>query len=195
MAAMLMQPWPPFLPHLTLVFLTLILFFPNQSFSQSDSPRNIETFFPNDTITPPVQSPVLSPPQNPSSSSSDSDRGNILRAVLITAASTLLVAAVFFFLVHKCRRRRNRVGGVDNTLQPPVPPLAEAALAREGFTRFGGNVKGLILDENGLDVLYWRKLQQSQRDNKGGSFRKEIIHGDDEVSKENFALFISRFDS
>jgi len=180
MAAMLMQPWPPFLPHLTLVFLTLILFFPNQSFSQSDSPRNIETFFPNDTITPPVQSPVLSPPQNPSSSSSDSDRGNILRAVLITAASTLLVAAVFFFLVHKCRRRRNRVGGVDNTLQPPVPPLAEAALAREGFTRFGGNVKGLILDENGLDVLYWRKLQQSQRDNKGGSFRKEIIHGDDE---------------
>ncbi|KAG7592808.1 Formin FH2 domain [Arabidopsis thaliana x Arabidopsis arenosa] len=181
MAAMLMQPWPPFLPHLTLIFLSLIFFFPNQSFSQSDSPRNIETFFPNDTITAPVPSPVpsqvLSPPQNPTSSSSD--REKITRAVLITAASTLLVAAVFFFLVHKWRRRRNRVGGFENTLQPPVPPLAEAALAREGFTRFGGNVKGLILDENGLDVLYWRKLQ-SQRDNKSGSFKKEIVYGEDE---------------
>lgn len=177
MAAMLMQPWPPFLPHLTLIFLSLILFFPNQSFSQSDSPRNIETFFPNDTITAPVPPPVLSPPENPPSSSSD--RGKILRAVLITAASTLLVAAVFFFLVHKWRRRRNRVGGFENTLPPPVPPLAEAALAREGFTRFGGNVKGLILDENGLDVLYWRKLQ-SQRDNKSGSFKKEIVYGEDE---------------
>ncbi|EOA39717.1 hypothetical protein CARUB_v10008361mg [Capsella rubella] len=182
MAAMLMQPW---LPHLTLILFSLILFFPDQSFSQSDSPRNIETFFPNDTITAPVPSPVTSPAPSPpeDSPSSSSDRGKITRAVLITAASTLLVAAVFFFFLHKCvivrRRRRNRVGGVENTLPPPVPPLAETALAREGFTRFGGNVKGLILDENGLDVLYWRK-SQSQRNNKSGSFKKEIVHGDDD---------------
>lgn len=78
------------------------------------------------------------------------------------------------------RRRRDRVNVADTL--PPAPPLAEAALAREGFTRFGGNVKGLILDENGLDVLYWRK-SQSQRDNKSGSFRKEIVHGDDDEEK------------
>ncbi|XP_010477739.1 PREDICTED: formin-like protein 4 [Camelina sativa] len=185
MAALLMQPWLPH--HLTLILFSLILFFPNQSFSQSDSPQNIETFFPNDTISAPAPSPVPSPPLPPTSSSS-SDRGKITRAVLITAASTLLVAAVFFFFFHKCviarRRRRNRVGGVENTLPPPVPPLAETTLAREGFTRFGGNVKGLILDENGLDVLYWRK-SQSQRNNKNGSFKKEIVHGDDNDEEKN----------
>ncbi|KAL1218960.1 Formin-like protein 4 [Cardamine amara subsp. amara] len=187
MAAMLKQPWPPFLlPHLTLIFLSsILLLFPNHSFSQSDSPRNIETFFPNDTFSAPVPSPVTPTPQNPSSSSS-SDRANIIRAVLITAASTLLVAAVFFFFVQKWRRRRQRRDrvGVENTLPPPLPPLAETTLAREGFTRFGGNVKGLILDENGLDVLYWRK-SQSQRRNKSGSFRKEIVHGGDDDEEKN----------
>lgn len=48
-------------------------------------------------------------------------------------------------------------------------------------------MKGLILDENGLDVLYWRKSQQSQRsNNKSGSFRKEIVpvgDGDDDEEK------------
>ncbi|KAJ0257733.1 Formin [Hirschfeldia incana] len=186
MAAMLKQPWPPFrlLPHLTLTFLSsiLLLLLPHHSFSQSDSPQNIETFFPNQTLTAPPPSPVPLPQQNPPSSS---DREKITRAILITAASTLLVAAVFFLLVHiytvRRRRRRDRVVNVGNTL-PPTPPLAEAALAREGFTRFGGNVKGLILDENGLDVLYWRK-SQSQRDNKTGSFRKEIVPGDDDEEK------------
>ncbi|KAF8086745.1 hypothetical protein N665_0613s0014 [Sinapis alba] len=189
MAAMLKQPWPPFhlLPHPTLTSLStiLLLLLPYHSLSQSDSPQNIETFFPNETLTAPPPSPVPLPQQNPPppSSSSSSDREKITRAILITAASTLLVAAVFFLFVHVYtvrRRRRDRVN-VVNTL-PPSPPLAEAALAREGFTRFGGNVKGLILDENGLDVLYWRK-SQSQRDNKNVSFRKQIVHGGDDEEK------------
>ncbi|CAH8312978.1 unnamed protein product [Eruca vesicaria subsp. sativa] len=194
MAAMLKQPWPPSLPlppHLTLIFLSLILLFPYQSFSQSDSPQNIETFFPNDTLTAPPPSPVPLPQQNPPSPSSDRDK--ITRAILITAASTLLVAAVFFLFVHlytvRRRRRRDRVNVVNNL--PPAPPLAEAALAREGFTRFGGNVKGLILDENGLDVLYWRKTQ-SQRNNKSGSFRKEIVHGGDGNDDEEKNVIYSK---
>ncbi|KAI3433093.1 Formin-like protein [Psidium guajava] len=33
-------------------------------------------------------------------------------------------------------------------------------MPRGDFTRFGGNmIKGLIVDENGLDVIYWRRLQ------------------------------------
>uniref|UniRef100_A0A1J3IJ28 Formin-like protein n=1 Tax=Noccaea caerulescens TaxID=107243 RepID=A0A1J3IJ28_NOCCA len=196
MAAMFKQPWPPFLllPQLTLIVLSLILLFPSHSLSQSDSPQNIETFFPNETLSAPAPapaptpSPVPLPQQNtpPPPPSSSSERQKITRAILITAASTLLAAAVFFFFVQLCvvsrrRRRRDRVD-VGNT-GPPAPPLAETALAREGFTRFGGNVKGLILDENGLDVLYWRKLQ-SQRDNKSGSFRKQIVHEDDGDDKE-----------
>ncbi|CAA7036133.1 unnamed protein product [Microthlaspi erraticum] len=187
MAAMFKQPWPPFLllPQLTLI--VLILLFPYHSFSQADSPQNIETFFPDESLSAPAPaptptpSPVPLPQKNPPPPPSSSDRQKITRAILITAASTLLAAAVFFFFVQLCvvsrrRRRRDRVD-VGNT-GPTPPPLAESALAREGFTRFGGNVKGLILDENGLDVLYWRKLQ-SQRDNKSGSFRKEIVHVDD----------------
>ncbi|CAN6976244.1 hypothetical protein IGI04_037034 [Brassica rapa subsp. trilocularis] len=189
---MLKQPWSPLrlLPHLTLTFLSsILLLLPHHSFSQSDSPQNIETFFPNETLTAPPPSPVPLPQQNPQSPPpSSSDREKITRAILITAASTLLVAAVFFLFVHiysvRRRRRRDRVINVANTL-PPAPPLAEAALAREGFTRFGGNVKGLILDENGLDVLYWRKSQSSQRGNKSGSFRKEIVHGDDDDQEKN----------
>ncbi|VVA94264.1 unnamed protein product [Arabis nemorensis] len=72
--------------------------------------------------------------------------------------------AAFFFFTR--RRRSNRVN-VENTLPrfSPLPPVETATLAHESFTRFGGNVKGLILDENGLDVLYWRKLQ-SEREEK-----------------------------
>ncbi|CAE5963638.1 unnamed protein product [Arabidopsis arenosa] len=185
MAAMFNHPWP----NLTLIFFFFIVVLPFHSFSQFDSPQNIETFFPISSLSP-VPPPLLPPSSNrsPQSNNSSSDRKTITKAVLITAASTILVAGVFFFCLQKCiiaRRRRDRVGpvNVENTLPPyPPPPMTSAAvtttaLAREGFTRFGV-VKGLILDENGLDVLYWRKLQ-SQRE-RSGSFKKQIITGEEE---------------
>ncbi|EOA33296.1 hypothetical protein CARUB_v10019834mg [Capsella rubella] len=191
MAAMFKKPWP-FPQNLTLTFFFLFIVLPLPSFSQSDSPQNIETFFPI-PLPSPVSPPRISPSSNPSppsNNSSSSDRGTITKAVLITAASTIVVAAVFFFCLQKCvvarRRRRDRVGpvSVESNL-PPYPPHPQTAaavatsttLAREGFTRFGG-VKGLILDENGLDVLYWRKLQ-SQRE-RSGSFKKQIIAGEED---------------
>ncbi|KAL1189868.1 Formin-like protein 8 [Cardamine amara subsp. amara] len=180
MATMLHNPCP-FPLKLTLIFFFYVVVLPFHSFCQSDSPQNIETFFPTDALSSvPPPSTNTSPPSNNSSS----DRGTITKAILITAASTIVVAAAFFFFLNKCiiarRKRRNRVG-VENTL-PPIPPPLMAAVAtttldREGFTRFGG-VKGLILDEDGLDVLYWRKLQ-SQRE-RSKSFKKEIIAGEDE---------------
>ncbi|CAD5316802.1 Formin-like protein 8 [Arabidopsis thaliana] len=190
MAAMFNHPWP----NLTLIYFFFIVVLPFQSLSQFDSPQNIETFFPISSLSP-VPPPLLPPSSNPSppsNNSSSSDKKTITKAVLITAASTLLVAGVFFFCLQRCiiaRRRRDRVGPVrvENTLPPyPPPPMTSAAvttttLAREGFTRFGG-VKGLILDENGLDVLYWRKLQ-SQRE-RSGSFRKQIVTGEEEDEKE-----------
>ncbi|CAN7129950.1 unnamed protein product [Brassica rapa subsp. narinosa] len=191
MAAMLHQPWP-FPLQVTILFLLCVVVLPYRSFSQSDSPQNIETFYPTTELSP-VPPPInpstpSSPPSNPSSSS---DRGTITKAVLITAASTVVLAAAFFFFLQKCviarrrRRRENRIN-VQNTL-PPYPPTtttvaATETLAREGFTRFGG-VKGLILDENGLDVLYWRNLQ-SQRQRRSGSFRKEIVAGGEEGGSE-----------
>ncbi|XP_010512092.1 PREDICTED: formin-like protein 8 [Camelina sativa] len=202
MAAMFIKkPWP-FPLHLTLIF---FFFFIVPSFSQFDSPQNIETFFPIPPLSP-VSPPRISPSSNSSppsnnNNSSSSDRSTILKAVLITAASTVLVAGVFFFCLQRCvvarRRRRDRVGpvSVENNL-PPYPPhprttaalatTTSTTLAREGFTRFGG-VKGLILDENGLDVLYWRKLQ-SQRE-RSESFKKQIITGGEEEEDEKEVIY------
>ncbi|RVW71667.1 Formin-like protein 8 [Vitis vinifera] len=41
------------------------------------------------------------------------------------------------------------------------------------FSRFNGNLNGLIVDENGLDVLYWKKLEGDYRKN---SFPKQALH-------------------
>ncbi|XP_010551459.1 PREDICTED: formin-like protein 4 [Tarenaya hassleriana] len=180
MAAMFLQPWP-FLLHLTLVLFLL----PPPSLSQSGSPQNIETFFPDDALAPaPPPQPGLSPPPPPKSSS---DRAAITRAVLITAASTVVVAAAFFFFLQRCviaRRRRDRVAA-ETALRPAPPLLPQMALAREGFTRIGGGVKGVIVDENGLDVLYWRKLQRD----RSGSFRKEVVNGDDDGEEKKVVYY------
>ncbi|KAJ6431192.1 hypothetical protein OIU84_018645 [Salix udensis] len=48
----------------------------------------------------------------------------------------------------------------------PLPPSQ--------FSRIEGNVKGVIVDENGLDVLYWRKLEEEDKKN---SFRREERRG------------------
>ncbi|KAG2253796.1 hypothetical protein Bca52824_083932 [Brassica carinata] len=149
MAAMLHQPWPFPLQVTTLFFLCVVVL-PFRSFSQSDSPQNIETFFPNNELSP-----------------NASSRGGGVGESRIDLQSTL----------------------------PPYPPpmVATAAatetLAREGFTRFGGNLKGLILDENGLDVLYWRNLQ-SQRQRRSGSFRKEaVVAGEEGGSQEKEVVY------
>ncbi|CAH8297615.1 unnamed protein product [Eruca vesicaria subsp. sativa] len=169
-----------------LVFFLCVALLPLHSFSQ---PQNIETFFPIDELSP--LPPQRVPPINPSPSSSD--RSKITKAVLITAASTVILAVVFFFFLQKYvisrRRRRDNIAGIESplpTISPPPPPpttttVETDVLAREGFTRFEGNLKCLILNENGVDVLYWKTLQ-SQRISR--SFRKEILTGENSGSNQ-----------
>ncbi|XP_010552617.1 PREDICTED: formin-like protein 4 [Tarenaya hassleriana] len=187
MAAIFLQPWP-FLLHLTIVFFFCISLLPSPSFSQSDSPQNLETFFPDDALAPPPPpQPNLRSPSAPSPpQKSSSNRAAITRAVLITAASTAVVAAVFFFLFQRfvvARRRRDRVAAESAVRPGPPPP--EAALAREGLTRFDRNVKGLIVDEDGLDVLYWKKLQRGQ----SGSLRKEVMNREGEEGEDKKVIY------
>ncbi|XVF44107.1 hypothetical protein PTKIN_Ptkin02bG0093900 [Pterospermum kingtungense] len=157
--------------HLFVFFISVLRF----SYSQA-SPQNIEVFYPTQTLSPAPQpiSPKPSgfvpasqqpPPSTSPSSSSDTNR-TIAKAVAAKAASTIVVAAIFFLLLRKyvvAQRKRERVG---------VGP-------RDEFARFNGNIKGLIVDENGLDVLYWRQLQDGEN-NKG--FQKQIFNSpkDDE---------------
>ncbi|XWS68926.1 hypothetical protein CRYUN_Cryun04dG0135200 [Craigia yunnanensis] len=164
--------------NLVVVFFVSVLPF---AFSQG-SPQNIEVFYPIETpspapepISPKPSSFVPSPerlpdsqppPRSPSSSSNDTN-STIAKAVAATAASTIVIAGIFFFFIRRyvlAQRKRERVGDSFQEGQPRVPP--------DEFARVNGNIKGLIVDENGLDVLYWRQLQDGENEN---GFRKKIL--------------------
>ncbi|XP_022727283.1 formin-like protein 4 [Durio zibethinus] len=166
--------------NLVVVFFISVLPF---AYSQG-SPQNIEVFYPIETPSPAPEpiSPKPSsffpssarlpdsqpPPRSPSSSSNDTN-STIAKAVAATAASTVVIAGVFFFFIRRyvlAQRKRERVGDSFQEGQPRVPP--------DEFARVNGNIKGLIVDENGLDVIYWRQLPDGE--NKNG-FHKEILHG------------------
>ena len=171
------QPW-----HLISLFFVPLLSLVHLSACQPNSPRNIETFYPfqpppnptpdNPQISPPstpIEPPplLLSPPPPPSSKSSSSNA--VAKAVAATAASTIVVAGLFFLLFQRytvARRRRQKDGNDPRG-------GGEHVVHHTEFSRFNGNLKGLIVDENGLDVLYWKQLEGGSRKN---SFRKEALH-------------------
>ncbi|KAF9673482.1 hypothetical protein SADUNF_Sadunf10G0028900 [Salix dunnii] len=161
-------------------FLSIIPF----SSSQSNSPQNIETFYPFPVPTPPAaptQKPSIPPNStgpSPSAAApvpSSSSKRNVVKAVVATAASTFVAATLLFFFIQRfviLPRRKSRGDGADSRGGQAVVPLP---LPPSQFSRIQGNVKGLIVDENGLDVLYWRKLEEEDKKN---SFRREERRGD-----------------
>lgn len=147
--------------------------------------QNIEVFYPGSAPVPaptpptiPTASPPLPPPPpppppppqvglpqpTPAPSSSGSDKQIIATAVVATAASTVVISGLVFFLLKRraVARRRKEESGSGGGLP---------TISRDDFTRFDGNIKGLIVDENGLDVLYWRKLQGRS----GKNFEKQAL--------------------
>ncbi|RZC88700.1 hypothetical protein C5167_031074 [Papaver somniferum] len=185
---------------ISLLFLSLIHF----SSCQSNSPQNLETFFPSIPITPPFVPPTRpspdpvpifpGPPEpRPSQHSTGKTVG---KAVGITAASTIVVAGLFFFFLQRHvianRKKKNEDQKTDtNTTNGMVfhrDPLQRdnVRMTKEEMKRFDGTLKGIVVDEDGLDVLYWRKLE-------GGtlrsSFKKEVLSkitdiNEDDVRKE-----------
>ncbi|XP_021747749.1 formin-like protein 4 [Chenopodium quinoa] len=137
--------------------------------------------------SPPTQpTPLLPPPPDttgPPPSRSTSHKA-IYTAVGVTAASTLVVAAALFFFCTKYTQRKKENGGQVQTVGAIAASGGGAGggggggrlqpLQHTEFTRFDGNIKGLIVDEDGLDVLYWRKLEGSQR--KSGPFHKDVFN-------------------
>ncbi|KNA09745.1 hypothetical protein SOVF_150770 [Spinacia oleracea] len=151
---------------------------------------------PGVVVVPPIPSsptpptPLLSPPQDTTQQDQQSSRGGtshraIYTAVGVTAASTLVVAAAVFFFCTKYTQRKKKENGGQVCVMPAAIPASGGggggvggggrlqALPQSEFTRFDGNIKGLIVDEDGLDVLYWRKLEGSQR--KSGPFHKDAF--------------------
>ncbi|KAF5180306.1 Formin-like protein [Thalictrum thalictroides] len=175
------QPW-----FLFFFFCFLPLLSSSQSTSNNNN-QNVETFYPfADSppafTTPPTDSslpPPFNPPtpqtrfQNitpltPGSQKSSSDH-TVAKAVGGTVAATLVIAGVFFFFLQRYviadRRHRGRREEIITVSHPE-------SSADDGFKRFDGTLKGLIVDEKGLDVLYWRELQSGKFKT---SFRKEVL--------------------
>ncbi|MED6170162.1 hypothetical protein PIB30_028248 [Stylosanthes scabra] len=171
---------------LSLVVLFSICFLLPKCHSQTTSPQNIETFYPNETSAQPPEAaqrpeppreaqPSQQPPvAAPRSSSSSSSNGKVAKAVAATAASTIVVCGLLFFLVQRClkaRKREEEATLTSNNNAPVAAAAGDKRVAPQGntFERIEGNVKGLIVDEDGLDVIYWRKLE-------GKRSNKDLLH-------------------
>ncbi|KDP31162.1 hypothetical protein JCGZ_11538 [Jatropha curcas] len=90
--------------------------------------------------------PVLSP-------SSSSSHGKEIIAIVATAAITLIIAAIFFFCYRYVRRRQKTKIGTS---------FQQDVVTYEEFRNFGGRVKGLVVDENGQEVVYIKDLEDGE---------------------------------
>ena len=156
-------------PLISLFFVSLFSIL-HLSACQPNSPRNIETFYPfrpPPNPTNPIPNPRISQLSIPSSKSSSSYA--VAKAVAATAATTIVVSGLFFILFQKYTVARGRSQKGKNDPRGG----GENVVSHIEFSRFNGNLNGLIVDENGLDVLYWKKLEGDYRKN---SFPKQALH-------------------
>ncbi|MED6155647.1 hypothetical protein PIB30_006820 [Stylosanthes scabra] len=173
---------------LSLVVFSICFLLP-KCHSQTTSPQNIETFYPNETSAEPPREaqPSQQPPvAAPRSSSSSSSNGKVAKAVAATAASTIVVCGLLFFIVQRCLKGRKRKEEVTTNNNNAPVAAGDKRVAPQGntFERIEGNVKGLIVDEDGLDVIYWRKLE-GKRSNKDLLLHKEILRNKEEEDNDD----------
>ncbi|KAF7091080.1 hypothetical protein CFC21_093735 [Triticum aestivum] len=171
-----MAPSP--IPLLLLLLLAVAALCPLAAAQQ----RNVQTRFPSTRtpavaappppIVPPSPSPTgpaILPPQSASSSSSSSTkRSDIAVAVVSTALSSFALCglAFFLFLRHGKKKELTHVGGNGHSNRPQ-----DAALAGKLPERAPKRPpRGGMVDENGLDAIYWREFEKEGEG--GGRGRK-----------------------
>ncbi|GJY51906.1 formin-like protein 4 [Tanacetum coccineum] len=101
---------------------------------------------------------------------SRSSNKTVVKAVAATAASSLVLAGLLFLLVFMFKLQRSKAkttnlyadDGINNIKN--IPGLQK----KNNFERVGG-IKGVNVDEQGLDVFYWKKLQDYP------TFEKQIL--------------------
>ncbi|KAL7240951.1 hypothetical protein ACSBR2_006559 [Camellia fascicularis] len=135
------------------------------SSSQSSSPQNIQTFHPfpppptpPSPSEPPTLPPTLPPPPPPSpppQHTKSFSKEVVTKAVAITTASTLVLVWLFFLLRRYSRRRRENGKNTSSN-----PYRDDRVVPRDEFVRFDGNISRVIVDENGLDAIYWKRLEE-----------------------------------
>ncbi|XP_075473539.1 formin-like protein 4 [Primulina tabacum] len=149
-----------------------------RSLSQSTSPQNIQTYYPTSSPPPPSPLSPLPTPQPSSPPRSSSTRAAVGKAIGVTAATTLVLSGLLFFILLRYSNRKR----VRHTATiSPNPTTAAPVNHTDNFSRFNGNLKGVIVDENGLDVLYWRNLESGE---KRTSFNKQYYMLKDDLKEE-----------
>nr|CAD1826766.1 unnamed protein product [Ananas comosus var. bracteatus] len=103
---------------------------------------------PPPTISP-AQPPISAPPPPPTHKDKD-----VTKAVVATAASSFALSAIAFFAFYRCTARKKEV-------RPRENPFAKKSSRVERERPRGSPAhKGVIMDESGLDAIYWREFQR-----------------------------------
>ncbi|RZC59062.1 hypothetical protein C5167_006361 [Papaver somniferum] len=165
---LLFQSWV----HLVILIIAYLTFLPFSYSSSHDqvkpTSQNIEVFFPFHHHSQPI------PSSNPLSSSSSnvphhqysttSLDATLAKAFAGLVASIVVVAGVLFF----CRKYNAGRGSVNTKIMGIRRPREIRVNINNDdhqLKPIGGDDKtGLVVDENGLDVIYWRQLQLSSND-------------------------------
>lgn len=78
------------------------------------------------------------------------------KIIAATAAATLVIAGVAFLICQRIKRfgRKNKINSSFRR--------QEATVTQEEFEKFRGRVKGLVVDDDGEEVLYMRKVEHGE---------------------------------
>ncbi|KAF0932576.1 hypothetical protein E2562_010456 [Oryza meyeriana var. granulata] len=172
-----MAPSP--LPPLILVLLAGALACPLAA-AQGQTQRNIQTRFPSTrtpafATPPPVTSPSPSPgtpppsPQTPSSPSSSGKRSDIAVAVVSTALSSFALSGLAFFLFLRHGKKKELTDADGNGHYGGAQGGAFTGSAKRREREPKRPPRGNMVDENGLDAIYWREFE---KEGDGGRGRK-----------------------
>lgn len=163
--------------HPSIPLILVFLFISNFQTSFSQSSQNIQTFYP--FALPPIGRPPTSPPPQPHSpplppppppppqqEKKSSTKKAVAAAVVATAVSTLVLSALLFFFINKQTRKR------IERKNRPNPFSRDGRAVQSEFARFNNKIKGVVVDEDGLDVVYWKNLNREKSKNK---FSKQTL--------------------
>ncbi|XP_022999336.1 formin-like protein 8 [Cucurbita maxima] len=192
------------LPPCLFLLISIILFS-----SAHSSPQNIQTCYPfplpfhfptisntTDNLSisgrrspppppPPSPHPPLQEPKRMRKPKRKLKKGTIIAVAVSTVAATLLLSLGLLFYI------RRRI----------LAKLKEHQVESQEFTRFEGNLNGLIVEEDGLDVMYWKKDNEEDEEMgfaRDGSIIPEIVqetpllHGISSMEARDHSLSSSR---
>ncbi|KAK8513142.1 hypothetical protein V6N13_032392 [Hibiscus sabdariffa] len=111
-----------------------------------------------------LSEPSPSPMEMSHSDLSASSKAKVVKAIVATAATTLVIALVVFFFFFFFRKIGRwgwwRRGKYESSFR------REAVVIPDEFMKYGEKVKGLVVEENGRDVLCMTKLDDRRLKNE-----------------------------